>query len=130
MPGGNGIDHGRDEDLDTSSAAIRFAVALAQFGCELAMLVLLGLAGWRLGNDGLVGISLAVLYPAIAVLIWAAWLAPRADHRLPDPWRLLVQIGLFVATGTAVALAGHLTTGIVFSVVASVAFSAQRLLER
>jgi hypothetical protein len=128
VAGGNGIDHGRDEGLDTSSAAIRFAVATGQLACELAMLVLLALAGWDLGNDGLVGISLAVLYPAIALLIWAAWLAPRADHRLPDPWRLLVQIALFTATGTAVALAGHLTTGIAFAVVACVAFSAQRLL--
>ena len=128
MPAGNGIGPDHDEDLDTSSAAIRLVVSLTQFACELAMLTLLALGGWDLGGGGLLGIALAVLYPSIALLIWAVWLAPRSNERLDDPWRLLVQIVLFVATGAVVAIAGHLATGIVFGLVAVAAFVAERRL--
>lgn len=128
MSAGNGLEPDHDEDLDTSSAAIRLAVSLLQFVCELAMLALLAIGGWELGGGGLLGIALAVLYPAIALLVWAVWLAPRSNERLADPWRLLVQIALFAATGVVVAIGGHLTIGIVFAVVAVAAFVAERFL--
>ena len=128
MSAGNGIDPDHEEDLDTSSAAIRLLVLLAEFACELAMLALLVLAGWELGGGGLLGIALGVLYPSIALLVWAVWLAPRSSDRLGDPWRLLVQIALFAATGVVVALGGHVTTGIVFALVAVAAFVAERWL--
>jgi hypothetical protein len=132
MPVGNGIDPGNGVEpggeLDTPSAALRLAVAVAEFFCEIAMLVLLVIGGWGLGSGGLLGIALAVLYPAIALLIWAVWLAPRSDDRLDDPWRLIVQVALFAATGAVVALAGHVTTGVLFALIAVAAFVAERWL--
>jgi hypothetical protein len=122
----NGVEPG--EELDVPSAALRLVVSLSEFGCELAMLTLLALGGWWLGNGGLLGIALAVLYPSISLLIWAVWLAPRSNDRLDDPWRLIVQVALFAATGAVVALAGHVTTGVIFALIAVAAFVAERWL--
>jgi hypothetical protein len=102
------------------------ALEIVAFGCELAMLVVLGIAGWGLGNGGLMGIAFTIFYPALAVLIWSVWMAPRSARRLSDPLRLIVQVALFAATAVLSAAAGHPILGIVFAVVAAGAFIATR----
>ena len=119
----------QDAEIEPPAGA-RIAVDLLAFGCELAMLVLLGVAGWGLGNGGLMGIALAVLYPALVIVIWSVWVAPKAARRLVDPWRLLVQVALFTATGVALGLADHLVFAIVFPVIASLTFIATRFIAR
>lgn len=47
--------------------------------------------------DGLVAILLAVVLPLAAVAAWGAFVAPRANRRLPDPARLLLELLLFGA---------------------------------
>jgi hypothetical protein len=116
----------RDSGEASSATAVRITVDLLAFASELAMLVLLAVAGWDIGHGGLMGIALAVLYPALTILIWSAWIAPRAPRRLADPWRLVVQLALFAGTGVAVGVGGHVAAAIVFSVVASLAFIASR----
>jgi hypothetical protein len=101
-------------------------VDLVAFACELAMLVLLVIAGWSLGDGGLLGIALAVLYPALAIVVWAVWIAPNAARRLPDPWRFAVQFALFAATAAATAAAGRSALGVVFGAVAVGAFALGR----
>ena len=122
------VDPSGGEELDARTAALRLLVAVLEFASELAMLGLLAYAGWHLGGGGLLGISLGVLYPCIALLVWAVWLAPRSRDRLDDPGRLMVQIVLFAGTAAVVALADHITTGIVFAFVAVSAFVAERFL--
>jgi hypothetical protein len=122
-----------DDPVDAGAVAppsAGLALDLAALGCETAMLVLLGLGGWDLGSGGLFGISLAVFYPALAVLIWGMWVAPRARRRLRDPWLLLLQVALFVATGVQIGVAGHRTTAWVFPPVAVAVFVAARVVSR
>jgi hypothetical protein len=113
-----------------SSTPVSIAVDVVSFLCELAMLVILAVAGWSLGNGGLLAISMAVLYPTLALLIWAVWLAPRSGERLNDPARFVVQVVLFVATAIVAALAGYVVLGVVFAVIAIAAFAAAGRLER
>jgi len=61
------------------------------------------------------------------ILIWSAWIAPKARRRLADPWRLVVQIGLFTATGIALGVADHVVFAVVFPVMATLVFVATRL---
>jgi hypothetical protein len=96
------------------------------FACELAMIAVLGIAGWGLGSGGLLSIALMIFYPALAVLIWAAWVAPKAGRRLGDPWRLSIQLALFAATAALSAAAGHVLLGVVFGALAWVSFIAAR----
>src|SRR5579872_1727018 len=96
----------------TAGGGIRILVDVLAFACELAMLALLVVSGWSLGDGGLLGIALAVLYPAVAVLVWARWIAPTATRRLPDPWRFVVQVVLFGLTSAAAAASGRLVLGV------------------
>ncbi|MDP9116063.1 MAG: YrdB family protein [Actinomycetota bacterium] len=104
---------------------VRGAVELLAFLCELAMLVLLAVAGWALGGGGLMSIALSVFYPALAILVWGVWMAPKSSRRLEHPWRLVAQIALFLGVG-ALALPHHPLAGILFSVVAISTFVVSR----
>ena len=95
---------------------------LAAFGVEMAMIVTLALGGWRLGSTRLVHITLAVVLPALAAVIWAVWMAPSSRRRLRDPERLVGQIALVVGT-YVLAVRTHLAVwGIVFGVVSILVF--------
>jgi hypothetical protein len=48
---------------------------------------------------------------------WAAFIAPRARRRLPEPARFGVEFALFAAAGLALALSGWVLAGIVLAVV-------------
>jgi hypothetical protein len=109
------------------STLARALTDLVAFACELAMLVLLGVSGWGMGNGGLLGIALALCCPALAVLIWTVWIAPRAGRRLADPWRFVVQVVLFGATAAAAVAADKAWWGIAFVCVAVIAFALARV---
>jgi uncharacterized iron-regulated membrane protein len=77
------------------------------FGCELAMLATLALAGWSLAPSSNLAVALAFALPAVTGLGWGIWLAPRARRRLRGPARALTKIVVFLLAGTAFAVAGH-----------------------
>lgn len=77
------------------------ALAPLRFLLELCTLVALAVAGAALGWWA------AVLAPAVLVAVWGRFVAPNSAHRLDDPARLLLELGLFAATGAALAAAGH-----------------------
>jgi len=62
---------------------------------ELGLLAALAWAGWHLVDGTLPSLLLAALLPALAVLVWALWVAPRAPHRLGDPARAGAEGVLF-----------------------------------
>ena len=126
----SGLESITASEVDTGAAdGLRIAVDLLAFGCELWMLGTLALSGWDLGNGGLLGICLAIFYPAVAIAIWAAWLAPRGRGRIDDPWRFIVQVVMFAGTGAIAALAQHVVLGVVFAVVAVGVFGLVRVLD-
>jgi hypothetical protein len=93
------------------------------FLCEIAMVVLLVLAGhgfvggWR-------GWGVGVFLALVAVGIWAQWMAPTSVRRLDQPTRLVAQIMLFVTTGFYAVAGGLLWPGLAFVVIASGVFVA------
>jgi hypothetical protein len=91
------------------------------------MLVLLVVSGLGIGSVLAVQVTLAILFPAVAVTCWGIWAAPTARHRLDDLPRLIAQIVLFVITGV-LAVAAHLAAwGLAFIVVAVTVFSLTRV---
>ncbi|MFC9761360.1 YrdB family protein [Rhodococcus jostii] len=95
------------------------------FACEIAMLVLLAVAGWSLPNSTVVQVVLAALLPVAAAVIWGVAMAPKSNRRLHNPARLFAQTALFAATGVLVALAGHPWWGLAFAGVATTTFAAR-----
>jgi hypothetical protein len=110
-----------------AAGGVRLFVDLLAFACELAMLVLLAISGWSLGGGGLLGIALAVLYPALAILVWTVLIAPTAARRLRDPTRFVVQVILFGLTAAATAASGRVVLGVVFGAIAVTVFAVTRL---
>jgi hypothetical protein len=89
-----------------SPAAVGFWEVLA-FGCEMAMLAALAVAGWSLAPTPATAVASAFALPALTGLVWGLWLAPRARRRLHGPALTLAKIVFFLATGTALGAAGH-----------------------
>jgi hypothetical protein len=89
-----------------------------RFATELAMLTVLVGAGLDSGTGGAGRIVLAIAGPVLAVLIWAAVIAPRARWRLRDPLRLAVEIVMFAVSAAALALAGRPVPAAIFAVAA------------
>ena len=93
------------------------------FVCEIAMVVLLVLAGHGF-IDGWRGWAVGVFLALVAVGIWAQWMAPSSVRRLDQPTRLVAQIMLFVTTGFYAVAGGLLWPGVIFVVVACGVFVA------
>lgn len=73
---------------------------------EVALLVVLGWAGARLGGElggVLAGVALALALPIVAAGAWGLVVAPRARLAVPSWLRVLVEVGLFAAAGAALA---------------------------
>jgi Protein of unknown function (DUF2568) len=112
---------------DTTRRGGTAVIEALAFLCEIAMLVVLVVAG--LGWNGPTGVRIAaaIMLPLMVVLGWAYWLAPTSKTRLADPGRLIVQYLFFILTGLAAVVGGHRVLGIVFTVVALIVFGLARL---
>lgn len=106
---------------------LRPVVDALAFLCELALLVVLAVAGWGLVQVTSGRLLLAVALPVAAVVVWGIWAAPRSRHRLGDPARFVLQTLLFAAAGALAAQGGHPLLGGVFAVVAVAVFGLTRL---
>jgi len=94
--------------------AVRFLLEL----CAVAALVIGGAAlGWWL----------AAGLPVALVVVWGWLIAPRSTRRLPDPQRLVLEIAIFIAAGTALAISGYPILGILLAFAAIVVAAALRL---
>ena len=90
---------------------LRFATELATMAVLAWAAASAGIAlGWR--------IVLAVLGPVLVAVVWGLALAPRAKHRLAEPWRLGAEIVIFVVAAAALALAGDGVAAAVYAVIA------------
>ena len=62
-----------------------------RFACEIAAVVAVVWWGWPV---------LGIVAGAIVILLWAAWVAPKAKRRLTDPARFVLELVIFgAATG-------------------------------
>ena len=88
----------------------------------LELLMVAGLAWWgSQAVSGLAGrIALAVVTPALAIVVWALFAAPRARIRLPVAGVLAVKAVVFAGGTAAVYSMGWHAAAIAFAIVAAV----------
>jgi hypothetical protein len=88
---------------------VRFLLELALVG---------SLAWWGLTLDGplLVGVGA----PALALIVWGRWIAPRAKGRLEDPLRFGIETVLWIAGAGALAQVWSVAWAVAFLVLALV----------
>lgn len=83
---------------------LRAVNAVVMLMLEAAAYVVVGAAGWRLGDRGLRGGAYAVLSVAVLALVWGVWGAPKAARPVAGWRRVALETVWFGAA--AVALAG------------------------
>ena len=85
-----------------------------RFVLELLALVALFLFGWSLSDSLWVQLILGLGLPAIVMVVWGLFVAPKASRRLDDPARLAVEAVIWFA--------GMLAFGFVVSWILAVLF--------
>ncbi|NUR26935.1 MAG: YrdB family protein [Catenulispora sp.] len=90
------------------------------FLLELAALVLLAVWGFRTGSTTAGHVLLGLGAPALMVVVWGAFAAPRARFQLPMAGVLAVKAVVFGAATAAGYAAGWHVLAVVFGVVAVV----------
>ena len=99
-------------------------VSLAlQFAAELVVLGALGAFGYQT-IDGAGRFALMVAGPAIAIVIWGVFGAPRASRHLTGRGRRVLQVVFFGSGSLALGAAWSPVAGVVFAllVAANIAF--------
>jgi hypothetical protein len=98
---------------------MRAANLALKLGLELAAIAALAHWGASTG-DGALPVVLAVAAPALFVVLWGRFAAPRSSHRLPPRSRIPFELGLFALAAIALMIAGQPVLAAVFGVIAVV----------
>ena len=88
-----------------------------RFACEIAAVVGVVWWGWPV---------LGIVAGAVVILLWGAWVAPKAKRRLTDPARFVLELVIFGAATAAFVSVGQTLVGIVFAVAAVVSGALSR----
>jgi Kef-type K+ transport system membrane component KefB len=83
---------------------VRAANLVLKFGLELAAIAALAFWGTR-AADGVLAVVLAVGAPAVFIVLWGRFAAPRSSHRLSTRSRIPFELGLFALAALALVLA-------------------------
>ncbi|HEY8319982.1 MAG TPA: DUF2568 domain-containing protein [Amnibacterium sp.] len=100
---------------------MRFAIllnAVLALACEAALLVAAVGIGLALPAPLPVRVVAAVLLPVVVVVVWGAFLAPRAARRLDPRGRLLTEAVLFAVAVAGLAFVGATAAAVLLAVVA------------
>ena len=75
----------------------------AQFAMELASLVGIGLIGWNLGNEGILGAFLAVVFILLMGTVWGRFRTPgfvptgrEPDNPVPGKVRIAIELSVYL----------------------------------
>jgi hypothetical protein len=79
---------------------VRAANLALKFLLELAAIAALAYWG-ATAADGVPAVALAVGAPALFIVLWGRFAAPRAAHRLPARSRIPFELGLFALAALA-----------------------------
>jgi hypothetical protein len=85
-----------------------------KFLVELAAFAAFGYWGASVG-DGVVSIVVAIAAPALAIVAWGLFAAPRSQRRLGTAPRVAFELSVFGLAIAALFVAGAVTAGIVLA---------------
>lgn len=96
-----------------SLSAIKNANLALAFLLELCMVAALAFWGFSTGSGTLAKIALGIGVPALAIIVWALFGAPRGPWHLTGIWYLLLKIVFFGSAVVALYAAGqHVWSGV------------------
>lgn len=87
------------------SSPLRAMSLATKFLLELAAFAAFAYWGASIGS-GVVPVLVAVAAPALAILVWARFVAPRSERRLPPATRVPFELSVFALAVAALLAAG------------------------
>ncbi|HWA19075.1 MAG TPA: YrdB family protein [Devosia sp.] len=110
-------------------SAIAAANLALAFLIELAMLAAFAYAGWVAPEPVWLKFMLAIGIPALAILLWAVWAAPKAGkRRLTEPGLTIFKVLIFGAAAFALWASGQAMFAAIFGALAAINLIAAWLL--
>lgn len=109
----------------------------AQFAMELASLMGIGLIGWELGNKGVLGAILAVVFILLVGVVWGRFRTPgfvptgrEPQNPVSGPVRIAIELGVYALGIFGLWWTGRESTALVVIVIMiiTLAISYKRLL--
>lgn len=100
--------------------AVKNANLALAFFLEIAMLVALGFAGWSATAIWWLRYILLIALPALAIVLWAVWAAPKSPRRLPLARLVLFKALMFGVTTILILASKAGAAALVFGVLAAV----------
>jgi hypothetical protein len=98
--------------LEGANLGLRFLLELSALAAT---------AYWGFETEsGVIGWLLAVGAPALVIVVWALFLAPKRTIELAKPIRFVLELMVFGAAALALAAAGQRALAVVFAVVAAI----------
>jgi Protein of unknown function (DUF2568) len=94
--------------LTATPGAMNLAV---RFVVEMGAYASFAYWGASTGPSDVTRVTLAVVAPLIAIVIWMLYLAPRARRRLVDPVALFAELAIFIAATSTLVSAGQVELG-------------------
>jgi hypothetical protein len=89
---------------------VRYLPASIRFACEIAAIV--GILWWGWIWEG-------VVFATVVIVVWGAFVSPKARWRLHDPGRFAVELVIFAFATACWWWLGYHTVAIVFAVCAA-----------
>jgi hypothetical protein len=94
--------------------AINLTVA---FFLEIAMLVAFAYFGFRYPENTVLKYLLMIILPVTAMMLWAYFAAPKSNHRLQQPSRVLFALTMFGAAIFSLNMSGKTMLAAIFAII-------------
>jgi hypothetical protein len=89
---------------------------VVRFGLELCALAALAYWGFKTGDSTAISIVLGIAAPLAMIVVWGAFVAPKARVSLPKPVKWILGLTILLLAAITLADAGSSTLAVVFGV--------------
>ncbi|WP_159103341.1 YrdB family protein [Prolixibacter bellariivorans] len=90
---------------------------LVSFLLELGLIILAGLWGFQQGENSFMRYVFVVAIPAVIILLWGVWAAPKSKRRLKNPARTIFKLAMMALAVFFAYASGHLVWALSFAVI-------------
>lgn len=118
----------QEKSTGFNTSAAYMVVASVGFALEVAMIA--AFVYWGFAQNAPWNLVLGLGVPALVVVLWGVFMAPRSERRLPEGILRWVALGIFLVAGLALIAANSLVLGMAMLVASVGYFIAERALAR
>jgi len=96
---------------------IRLINLLVSFLLEMGLIILAALWGFQQGESSLMRYVLVIAVPAVIILLWGIWAAPKSKRRLKNPARTILKLAMMTLAVFFSYATGHRGWALFFAVI-------------